>query len=117
MTASLYNRADSGPDIEDFTISAQDYNKVLALFDGRKLDISPAKWQVLGYIAIEGTSSHPLRINLFRTGDDSGAFSIDGTYYRGTTDGAIIAVLNDCYKAFQERQGGRSNKSIKATGK
>ncbi len=95
MRVALYDRPDSAPDIEEFSVSAQDYDRVLSVFRNGQFDISPKKWQVLGHVKIRSTSQPERVIRLFRTGHSQGAFSIDGAYYRGSTDKEIIAVLED----------------------
>ena len=93
ITASLFNRPDSGSDIPRFPIPNSHYAKILSLFRDAEPDSSPSKWQELGSIEIE--SKHgTLSIALFSTGETSGAFrTSEGTYFRGPSDRVIIHAI------------------------
>jgi len=105
VEASLFNRPDSGPDIAAFSVLPQDHGKVLPLFTGARIDSSPAKWQVLGMVSIARSNGSTCMVDLYWTGGGSGAFSVGSTYYRGSNDKEIIAVLTGCHMAAQAKDG------------
>lgn len=82
---------------EIFSISPKDYEKVIALFTKRSVDRFPAKWRGLGSLKIMTTGSREISIALYTTDGSIGAFKIDGTYYRGSTDKELIDTFTNCY--------------------
>lgn len=95
MTASLFNRPDSGTDIPEFLIPKSHYANILSLFSDAEPDSSPAKWQVLGSVEIE-SKHRAMSISLFWTGATSGAFrTSERRYFRGSSDSAIIHAIEN----------------------
>ena len=105
IDASLYNRPDSGPSIPKFSILPQDYDKIISLLADAQVDRRPSKWQVLGSIVISRSSGSDCEIDLYWTSRGLGAFSISGTYYRGSTDEHLIGVLTACHARTQHEDG------------
>jgi len=101
MTARLYNRPDSAPDLLDIVVPTGQYRRVLPLFEDRERDPAPAKWQVLGLVRIRVDLGGETCVHLFWTGKCAGAFRIGDVYYRGSTDAEIISVLVDCHGSGQ----------------
>jgi hypothetical protein len=87
------NRPDKGSDIGPFMAIPDDYTSVLALFQGGSVDRLPPKWQSMGWIKLRMRSGEHHDIGLFWTGEPTGAYRIDDTYYRGSTDKKLVNVL------------------------
>lgn len=116
MSASMWCNQESGPysgpSIDEFDVSKEDYRKILDLFSCAKIDNNPCRWQGLGYVKIKTTSSSEIGIGLFWTGWGKGAFRIGDTYYRGSKDDEIVQVIIDCYKRHQGMNKDMSNMQI-----
>lgn len=112
MDAELYDEIGDGEGIERFEIPASLYEAVLNTLNGAKKDSFPSKWQVLGEIDISH-SGGLIQIQLFRTNERSGAFSADGTYYRGGSDAEFIALIRGALK--QRSEQGEGVKASPAT--
>ena len=94
ISASLYNRPDSGNEIFEFTIPKSHHAKILDLFRDAQPDSRPSKWQVLGFVKIK-SENDTISISLYRTGDSTGAFrTSQRSYYRGSSDNAIIQAVD-----------------------
>ena len=56
------------------------------------------KWQVLGDLRIRLRDGRNIEVSLYRTFADHGAYKMDGTYYRGSSDAEIVRTLTECAK-------------------
>jgi hypothetical protein len=63
------------------------------LFEGSRIDVRPAKWVILGDLFITLHSGDTLRLDIFSTHQPSGAFKLNGQYYRGGTDNQFKKML------------------------
>jgi hypothetical protein len=78
-------------------VSPLDRRFVDEIFDALEpnyVDKHPLKWLIIGALDVELTNGLHCSIELYCTGDDEGAFSIDSTYYRGGSDRRLMAALH-----------------------
>jgi hypothetical protein len=87
----------------DFLVPPNHWTNVLNGLRPCVSDRTPAKWEGLGLLEVrrDGTT---LEIGLYQTGEQTGAFSIEGasttrTYYRGGDTNALKAALLEAYDA------------------
>ena len=86
------------PAATDFSVPQSHYEDVLSLFRDAEVDWSPAKWVSFGDLKIE-TKNQVFSYSLFLTRGTTGAFrNSKYNYYRGTSDNAIIATMNNARK-------------------
>lgn len=102
MKARIYNRHDGGPDVEQFEVAPDDYEKLLGLLRNGMRDSKPMKWQVLGDVQIKTRGGQHIDIQLFRTHTSPGAFWVNRTYYRGSGDDEILTTLLACHRRVKE---------------
>lgn len=85
---------DKGPKLGPFLAATEDYERILGLLRGGVVDHRPAKWVVLGSVLIETRAGKVIEVTLYRTGQETVAYSIGHTYYRGCSE--FISVLAEC---------------------
>lgn len=109
MTASLYNSPQRLPDVPEFTVPPEHVPRILQAMRPAERDNFPAKWQVLGTVSIVTTTNESIRVQLYWTRQDNGAFSVrqvgqggglfssGDQYYRGGTDKDIEDAIRTAY--------------------
>ena len=114
IRVELYNLPDGGADIPEFEVPKAYYQTILSSLDGSPRDNFPPKWQILGQIRITLTTSSIL-VNLFWTRHESGAFSSNGSYYRGASDTEFIQLGQAAGHFKSQPVGGNNSDSLPAT--
>ena len=104
ITARLYNRPDDGPNLEEFNLPPSSRVLILNALDGAQEDDNPMKWQVLGNLDI-ALEKQTIEVRLFWTNQSSGAFRINETYYRGSSDEELIRIISDAAKQLDQLRG------------
>ena len=70
-------------------------------------DPTPATWVPVGCLVIDYRSGLPRVVELFRTGNGTGAYQVTGpdghAYYRGSSDEEIAATLAACLQRAADR--------------
>jgi len=94
-------------EVKSFEVDPSDFSKVLRPLTPARRDWLPADWASIGRISIRCRDGRPLIINLYRTGQPIGAFSLGteirssdsivSNYFRGGRDDQIEAVLRQAY--------------------
>lgn len=89
-------------DIE-FTATPEDWKAIRAALLPAKRDRNPASWEWLATVKIVKKDDQPLRVELYTTSKDPGAFAAGKTYkeriyYRGGKTAALIKAVNAAYK-------------------
>ena len=79
-------------DIEKFTVPRSSHDVILNSLSGASKADNPMTWEVLGDIEITHDSGL-LEVSLFQTGEEIGAFRVDGKYYRGGSDAEFILLI------------------------
>lgn len=90
----------------EFSVPPEHWESVLNALKPCEADLFPAKWQGLGFLAIDRTGPD-LAITLFETGE-LGAFADNGivfrAYYRGGNSTTLRQVLLKAYEASEDRK-------------
>ena len=96
-------------EVKSFEVPPTYFSKILEALIPAQRDWSPADWATLGRITIKCKGSRMLFIDLYRTGEVKGAFSlrphreysdsIISNYFRGGTEANIERVLREAYLA------------------
>ena len=94
MHAQLFNLPDGGDDIDGIEIPVARHHQILGALDGATKERRPMKWQILGRLSIVLDESQ-VYVGLFRTGGEVGAFRVDGSYYRGSSDAELIRLISE----------------------
>lgn len=93
MTGVYPDDSKSGLPYVSVELPRSEWADILSLLSTGEESSTPMKWMVLGDVEI-ATDEGTLRVDIYQTGDERGAFKAEGTYYRGGSDSAFIHVLS-----------------------
>jgi len=92
ITAELFKRWDTGAHIDRFVVPQASYKPILTSLNGAHRDNFGMKWMVLGDIDIT-LATGSVHVRLFWTRKDTGAFKVNGTYYRAASDLEFLRLI------------------------
>jgi len=81
-----------------FTVAKSDYGKFLKLFTDSKRTFLPMKWQYLGDAKITTKTKQMIKIELYSTFQERGAFSIRRKYFRTVSEPETLKFLTSYNK-------------------
>ena len=97
ISAQLYKRSEDEPGLESFKIPTESHQLFLKALDGALETENPVKWSTLGSLTIV-LENASFKIKLYRTNKKQGAFQVNRTYYRGSSDEEFTRLILDAAK-------------------
>lgn len=92
MSAKLYNSPDGEPGLEEFTIPSSSHKLFLNALEGASKEEHPGKRQILADLTITLENS-TFKVRLYWTNTEQGAFRVNRTYYRGSSDEEFVDLI------------------------
>lgn len=97
IEAHLYG-VDGFPDVGPFLAASEDHDQLLALVQGGEVTKKHLPWVTLGGMGIRLRDGREIGVSLWWPSEGPGAYSIDYTTWRGSSNEEIIRTIRECAK-------------------
>jgi hypothetical protein len=105
VEALIEGQLGGGAGFGPFFVPVEEFDRVTELLREPSIQHWPLKWQVLGWLKLRKKTGEQVRIDLFSTGREVGAYRINDTYYRGRSDAEFVGELAKCAAKAKLRGG------------